>query len=241
MSRKRAKRVKGTSGTKRRRTPLLVRQFRFLFIGITAYYVSLTLCLAVMSVVTPPTTAIQLQRRLEAWIGGDQNYRKQYMPVGADAVPVHVAHAVIAAEDGRFYEHNGVDWEAIAKALEENAQRKRPRGGSTITQQLAKNLFLTSHSTLWRKAVELPAAYLIDLLLSKDRILHLYINVIEWGPGIFGIEAAARHHFGIPADRLSRSQAARLAACIPAPRARTPQQMNRLSGSILRRMAQHEW
>lgn len=126
--------------------------------------------------------------------------------------------------------------------MRENWQRKRMRrGGSTITQQLVKNLFLTTHRIAGRKLLEIPLALLAELVLDKDRILELYLNVVEWGPGIYGAEAAARHHYGLPASALSRNQAARMAACLPAPRTRTPQEMDRLGGLIERRMASRGW
>ena len=201
----------------------------------------MALALLAMRFVNPPTTALHTQRRIESLIEGNWEYQKRFSPVRADKISPHLGHAVVASEDGRYYEHPGIDMEAIRKALEDNEKRNRPRGGSTITQQLVKNLFLTTHSTVWRKAIELPAAYMADFLLPKDRILLLYLNVIEWGPGIYGAEAAAMHHYGRSASRLTRSQSARLAACIPAPRTRSPQKMNRLGGTILRRMGQHGW
>lgn len=188
----------------------------------------------------PITTGLQTQRRVEAWIAGE-SYRKHYEPEPLSRISSHLSHAVVAAEDARFYEHGGVDWEAIQKARKDNARRRRPRGGSTITQQLAKNLFLTSHSTLWRKAIELPITYLMELMLPKQRILELYVNVIEWGPGVYGAEAAARHHYGIPAAKLGRTQSARLASVIPAPRRRRPDRMNSLSSIVLQRMSQMGW
>jgi monofunctional biosynthetic peptidoglycan transglycosylase len=146
---------------------------------------------------------------------------------------------VIAAEDGRFFEHFGVDWKAVEKAMEDNRRRGTMwRGGSTITQQLVKNLFMTTHSSLVRKAFEVPLTFLAELLLPKERILTLYLNVIEWSSGVYGAEAAARHYFGAPASGLSRYQAASLAAVIPAPRSRSPQRMGSYTSTIQRRMAQ---
>jgi monofunctional biosynthetic peptidoglycan transglycosylase len=149
--------------------------------------------------------------------------------------------AVIAAEDGRFYDHAGIDWQELGKVLDEREQRGRLRGGSTITQQLVKNLFLTTHSNPLRKGLETPIVPLAELLLSKQRMLELYLNVIEWGPGVYGVEAAARYHYGVPAAKLSRDQAARLAACIPSPLRRRPQRMDSYSSVILTRMASRGW
>jgi monofunctional biosynthetic peptidoglycan transglycosylase len=161
----------------------------------------------------------------------------RYEPVRlADVAPALPA-AVVAAEDTRFYQHAGIDWTAIQRAVEENMEQGEiRRGGSTITQQLVKNLFLTTHSTYLRKALEVPLTGLAELLLSKDRILELYLSVVEWGPGIFGAEAAAQYHYGVSARALSRWQAAALAACLPNPRVRHPQVMDRYTRIILGRM-----
>ncbi len=199
------------------------------------------LWLAAYSVVLPPTTGVQTQRRIEAWISG-ADYDKDYRPVARARINAHLAHAVIAAEDGRFYIHGGIDWKAVRKAIEDNRRRGRAwRGGSTITQQLVKNLFMTTRSSLARKAFEVPLAYAAEIILSKERILTLYLNVIEWGPGVYGAEAAAQHHFGTSAKRLSRRQSAQLAAVIPSPRARTPQRMGTYTRTIERRMRQLGW
>ena len=139
----------------------------------------------------------------------------------------HLPHAVIAAEDARFYEHDGVDWPGMRQAAEDNWRRGRLwRGGSTITQQLVKNLFLTTYGSFLRKLVEIPLALLAELILGKPRILELYLNEVEWGPGVYGGAAAAEQLLRRLAAFLSREQAARLAACLPAPRTRRPQRMN---------------
>lgn len=208
---------------------------------VSTYFGFCTLCLAVYNIIPPPTTGVQIQRRIESFFEADA-YSKQYHPISRDAMSLHLRHAVVAAEDGRFYEHGGIDWEAVQKAIEDNRRRGRTwRGGSTITQQLVKNLFLTTHSTYVRKAFEVPFTYLAELLLSKERILDLYLNVIEWDRGVYGAEAAAQRYYGTSAARLSRSQAAGLAAVIPNPRHRTPQSVSRYRGIILRRMGQMGW
>lgn len=136
-----------------------------------------------------------------------------------DAISRHLKRAVVSAEDDLFVQHHGFDWKGMQKALERNEQRgKIAAGGSTITQQLAKNLWLTPDKTLWRKAQEAIITVMIESTWSKRRILEVYLNVIEWGTGVFGAEAAARHHFGISAAQLSPEQAARLAAMVPSPR-----------------------
>ena len=131
----------------------------------------------------------------------------------------HLKRALIVSEDDLFVHHEGFDWDGIQKALEKNRQRgKVVAGGSTISQQLAKNLFLTPSKTPWRKAQEALVTLMIEALWSKQRIFEVYLNVIEWGNGVFGAEAAARHYYGISAAQLSAEQAARLAAMVPSPR-----------------------
>jgi monofunctional biosynthetic peptidoglycan transglycosylase len=149
--------------------------------------------------------------------------------------------AMIAAEDARFVDHEGFDWEGIQYALEKNEKRGRiVAGGSTITQQLAKNLFLSPTRSYWRKAEEAIITVMLEAMLDKRRIFELYLNVIEWGNGVFGAEAAARRYFGEPAAQLSAEQAARLAAMAPNPRFYERNQgapgLNRKIGIILARM-----
>ena len=149
---------------------------------------------------------------------------------------------VPAAEDGRFRQHHGFDWIEMQKVLEDDIKRQKVgRGGSTITQQLVKNLFLTTERSFIRKGAEFALVPLVEAFLTKDRILELYLNVIEWGPGIYGAEAASQHYYHLPASSLSREQAARLAAIIPAPLKRKPERMNEYSAEILDRMEQTGW
>ena len=134
-------------------------------------------------------------------------------------ISVRLKQAAVAAEDDKFVEHDGFDWEGMQKALEKNRRRgKVVAGGSTISQQLAKNLFLSASKTPWRKAQEAVITVMIEMLWDKRRILEVYLNSVEWGQGIFGAEAAARHYFGISAAQLNAAQAARLAILLPAPR-----------------------
>ncbi len=143
--------------------------------------------------------------------------RRQWVPY--ERISPHLKRAVIAAEDANFTEHDGVDWDAIERAVEQNVRRGHVvRGGSTITMQLAKNLFLSGDRSYLRKAQELAITYMIEAVMSKRRILELYLNVAEWGVGVFGCEAGARHHYGIAAAQLSPAQAARMAAMLPRPR-----------------------
>jgi monofunctional glycosyltransferase len=131
----------------------------------------------------------------------------------------NLKRAVVAAEDAKFLDHEGFDWEAITKAIQKNESRgKVVAGASTITQQLAKNLFLSGSRSWLRKAQEAVITWMMERTLSKRRILEIYLNVAEWGEGIFGAEAAARHHFGVPAAALTPEQAAWLAAILPSPR-----------------------
>lgn len=183
---------------------------------------------------------VQIQRRLEALVGG-RSYRIDRVWVDLDRLPPHVWRAVVAAEDTRFFDHHGFDWVEIRDAGEELRRGERRRGASTITQQLVKNLFLTTHGSALRKAIELTLTPPAEVLLSKRRILELYMNSVEWGPGIFGIEAAARHHYGVPARRLTREQAARLAAILPAPLRRTPRTVGSYAAIILQRMSVLGW
>jgi monofunctional biosynthetic peptidoglycan transglycosylase len=143
--------------------------------------------------------------------------KHQWQPYGK--ISLQLKRAVIAAEDDKFVDHEGFDWEGIQKALEKNQQKgKVVAGGSTISQQLAKNLFLTPSKTAWRKAQEAVITVMLELLWDKRRILEVYLNSVEWGDGIFGAEAAARRYFNLSAGQLSAEQAARLAVMLPAPR-----------------------
>ncbi len=148
---------------------------------------------------------------------GDRPIHYRWVPLRR--ISRHLQQAVIIAEDDQFREHNGFDWRAIKKAAKRNWRRKRlSYGASTITQQLARNLFLSPSKTLFRKLRELFIALKLERELSKERILELYINVVEWGDGIYGAEAAARHYFGTSAAYLNKHQAAFLAAILPRPR-----------------------
>ena len=147
----------------------------------------------------------------------DASLKQQWVPYAK--VSAHLKRAIVAAEDAKFVDHEGFDWEAIQKAYEKNQKRgKVVVGGSTISQQLAKNLFLSGSRTPWRKAQEAMITVMMESLMDKRRILEIYLNVIEWGDGVFGVEAAARHYFGVGAAQLSAEQAARLAAMVPNPR-----------------------
>ena len=142
---------------------------------------------------------------------------KEWVPY--ERISSHLKRAVVAAEDAKFSEHEGFDWEGIQKALEKNQKKGRiVAGGSTISQQLAKNLFLSASKTPWRKAQEAVITLMLEAVMDKRRILEIYLNVVEWGNGVFGAEAAARQYYGVSAARLSAEQAARLAVLLPNPR-----------------------
>ena len=142
---------------------------------------------------------------------------KQWVPYSR--ISTHLKRALVVSEDDLFVHHEGFDWEGIQKAIEKNQRKGRfVAGGSTISQQLAKNLFLTPSRTPWRKAQEAIVTLMIEAVWSKQRIFEVYLNVIEWGNGVFGAEAAARHYYGIGAAQLSAPQAARLAGMVPSPR-----------------------
>jgi len=153
--------------------------------------------------------------------------------------------AVIVAEDAKFSEHDGFDWEGIQKAMEKNQRRGRVvAGGSTISQQLAKNLFLSGEKSLWRKGQEAVITWMLEMLMDKERILEIYLNVAEWGDGVFGAEAAARHYYSVSAAGLNAEQAARLAAMLPRPlyyeRNRNSEFLQRYSEIIRARMPSAE-
>ena len=199
--------------------------------------------IALMAMVDPQSTAFQ---RSEAWRLATEKdrlrWRQQWVDYGQ--ISDHLKRAVIASEDDGFIQHDGVDWDALEKAWDKNARAeqkveqqvarsgnnakvKAPKvvGGSTITQQLAKNLLLSGERTLLRKGQELVLTFALEQLLSKRRILEIYLNSVEWGEGVFGAEAAAQHYFRKPAAKLGAYEAARLAVMLPRPRffEKTPQ------------------
>lgn len=165
----------------------------------------------------PETTAF-MEDRLETLRKANSRAAISHVWVPYNRISPQVKHAVVSAEDARFTEHNGFDWDGIQTALEKDLKRGRfVAGGSTISQQLAKNLFLSRSRTPWRKAQEAYITVLLETLMDKRRILEIYLNIIEWGNDVFGVQAAARHYFGITAAALNAEQAAQLAAMIPNP------------------------
>ena len=199
------------------------------FVALQLFFVAR---IAAMAVIDPESTSFQ---RSEAWRianTGALRWRQDWRDY--DQISAHLKRAVIAAEDDSFASHEGVDWDAIERAWERNAQAEeaaaqraaqhkparplRIRGGSTITQQLAKNLLLSGERTLLRKGQELVLTFALEHLLSKRRILEIYLNNVEWGEGVFGAEAASQHYFRKSAAQLSAWEAARLAVMLPRPR-----------------------
>ena len=190
--------------------------------------------------IDPPTTAVHIERRLQAWIHR-KPYRERYTFVPLSQISPDFQHAVIAAEDARFYQHHGFDWHQIQIAAEDDMEGGRSRGASTITQQLVKNLLFGTGRSVLRKGAEFTLVPVAEFVLGKQRILELYLNVVEWGPGIYGAESACRTYDGISARNIGREQSARLAAILPAPLKRRPDRMNRYSALILERMRQMGW
>ena len=182
------------------------------------FVVATSLQVAVLRFVDPPASAFMLARQGEALRKGDWGFRVAYDWRDLDDISPYLPLAVIAAEDQNFAAHSGFDLEAIEKAIEHNARGKRMRGGSTISQQVAKNLFLWQGRSWARKGLEAWYTLLIELMWPKRRILEVHVNVAEFGDGIYGAQAAARSYWDKDASRLSPEQSARLAAVLPAPR-----------------------
>ncbi|HEY3627997.1 MAG TPA: monofunctional biosynthetic peptidoglycan transglycosylase [Terracidiphilus sp.] len=190
--------------------------------------------------IDPPTTAVHMQRRFEAWLH-NRPYHERYRFVPLNQISPDLQHAVVAAEDARFYQHHGFDWHEIQIAAEDDLEGGRTRGASTITQQLVKNLLFGTSRSILRKGVEATLVPIAEFALGKRRILEIYLNVVEWGPGIYGAEPACRYYYGAAAGNIGRQPAARLAAILPAPLKRRPERMNHYSELILERMRQMGW
>jgi len=208
-------------------------------VGLQLFFV---LRIGLMVVVAPESTTFQRSEMWQQWKDGAERPWQQHW-VDYARISDHLKRAVLTSEDDQFVEHSGVRWDAIERAMERNAkeEHRAARKQSTITQQLAKNLLLSGERNILRKGQELVLAHLLELLLSKQRILEIYLNSVEWGNGIFGAEAAARHYFGKSAAGLTPAEAARLAVMLPNPRhfeanPRSPY-LNQRSSAIQRRMA----
>lgn len=217
------------------------RILRALLLAFVGVHLFAALVLLYLRFLPPLTTGVMMQRRVEALLdGADYRVRREWAPL--EEISDHLEHAVVAAEDMRFHDHMGFDLVEMRKAWEEaRARGESPRGASTITQQLVKNLFMTTHRSWVRKGFEVTLTPLAELILGKERILELYLNVVEWGRGVYGAEAAAQRYYDTSAARLGRERSARLAALLPAPRTRMPDQMDWYSTQILRRMRNLGW
>ncbi|MHB1290899.1 MAG: monofunctional biosynthetic peptidoglycan transglycosylase [Sulfuricella sp.] len=190
-----------------------------------------------------PSASAFMEQRLEVLQNKNPSAELRHQWVPYNRISNNLKRALIAAEDSKFLDHEGFDWEGIQKAYEKNQKKgKIVAGGSTISQQLAKNLFLSSRKVFWRKGEEAVITVMLEQMMSKRRILEIYLNVIEWGNGVFGAEAAARHYYKTSASSLSAEQSARLAAMVPNPRYfdthRNARGLERKTGIILARMNQ---
>ncbi|MGA7624278.1 MAG: monofunctional biosynthetic peptidoglycan transglycosylase [Candidatus Acidiferrales bacterium] len=228
----------------RTRTPLrtgfLRTLIRWIVFGVVLLWSLAALILVAARWINPPTTAVHIQRHLQAWIHGTP-YRERYKFIPLDQISADLQHAVIAAEDTHFYQHHGFDWHQIQIAAQDDLEGDRTRGASTITQQLVKNLFFGTGRSILRKGAEATLVPVAEFALGKQRILEIYLNVVEWGPGIYGAESACRYYDETEARNIGRQQAARLAAILPAPLKRRPERMNNYSATILQRMGQMGW
>ena len=212
----------------------------WLVVGWAFLWLLAALTLVAARWIDPPTTAVHIERRVQAWIQR-KPYRERYQFIPFSQISPDLQHAVIAAEDSRFYQHHGFDWQAIQIAAQEDLEGDRTRGASTITQQLVKNLFFGTGRSFLRKGAEATLVPVAEFVLGKRRILEIYLNVVEWGPGIYGAESASRYYDQIPARMIGREQAARLAAILPAPLKRRPERMNSYSAIIMKRMGRMGW
>jgi monofunctional biosynthetic peptidoglycan transglycosylase len=190
--------------------------------------------------IDPPTTAVHVERRVQAWIHHTP-YHERYTFVPLNQISPDLQHAVIAAEDARFYQHHGFDWHQIQIDAEGDLEGERTRGASTLTQQLVKNLFFGTGRSILRKGAEFTLVPVAELVLGKRRILELYLNVVEWGPGIYGADPACHYYYATAARNVGKQQAAQLAAILPAPLKRKPERMSHYSALILERMRQMGW
>jgi monofunctional glycosyltransferase len=223
-----------------RRAGFLRSLIRWLVIGVVLLWSLAALLLVAARWIDPPTTAVHIERRVQAWIR-HAPYRERYKFISLSQISPNLQHAVIAAEDARFYLHHGFDWRQIQIAAEDDLEGDRTRGASTITQQLVKNLFFGTGQSILRKGAEATPVPVAEFVLGKRRILEIYLNVIEWGPGIYGADSACRYYDETAPRNIDREQAARLAAILPSPLKRRPDRMNSYSTIILKRMAQMGW
>jgi monofunctional biosynthetic peptidoglycan transglycosylase len=222
------------------RTGFLRSLIGWLVVGVVLLWSMGALILVAARWIDPPTTAVHMQRHVQAWIHYTP-YRERYKFIPLSQISADLQHAVIAAEDARFYQHHGFDWHQIQIAAEDDLEGDRTRGASSITQQLVKNLFFGTGRSFLRKGAEFTLVPVAEFVLGKQRILELYLNEVEWGPGIYGADAASRAWYGTAPRNIGREQGARLAAILPAPLKRHPDRMNHYSAGILERMRQVGW
>ncbi|MDO5054088.1 monofunctional biosynthetic peptidoglycan transglycosylase [Pasteurella oralis] len=190
--------------------PFIYRIFAFFLFGLVT-------CTLLFRVVPVPFSAYMVQKKLGHLLQGNFDYQLNYQWISLDNIAWQMQLAVIASEDQLFPAHNGFDWHAIQTALQHNKSGKTVRGGSTISQQTAKNLYLWHGQSWLRKGIEVPTTFVLETLWSKKRILEVYLNIAEFGQGIFGVEAASQHYFAKPAKYLTQTEAALLAAVLPNP------------------------
>ena len=186
-----------------------------------------------------PAVTSFMEYRQAQWLAEDKNIKVSWTWRSLSRISPNLRRAVMVAEDSTFWEHHGFDWQGIRVAIDKNIDRGRlSAGGSTITQQLAKILYLSPEKSFTRKLQEAILTCRLEMNLSKERILELYLNVVEWGKGVYGAEAAARRYFGVSASALTKSQAATLAAMLPDPLRRSPDSrtVRKLAAVILKRM-----
>ncbi len=229
-----------TSAQLPHRTSLLKSIILWIVIGLALLWTLAALILLSARWIDPPTTAVHIERRLQSWIG-NKPYHERYNFIPLDQISPNLQHAVIAAEDSRFYQHHGFDWHEVEIAAQDDLEGERTRGASTITQQLVKNLFFGTGRSILRKGAEATLVPVAEVVLGKKRILEIYLNVVEWGPAIYGADSATRYYDNTAPRNIDRQQAARLAAILPAPLKRRPDRMNNYSAIILKRMEQMGW
>lgn len=216
-----------------------MRFFRVILCVVLALFLLSVGMVVVFRFLPVPVTPLMIKNTLAAAFRGEPTtFYHDWVPMGE--ISPHLVNAVVASEDQRFYQHNGFDWKEIGNAVEERKTGKRKRGGSSISQQTAKNVFTLCSSTWVRKAVETYYTVLIEILWPKERILEVYLNSIEMGPHIYGAEAVAKHHFGKQAHQLTRSECALVAATLPNPNhysSKNPSQyMRKRQNDILKQM-----
>jgi monofunctional biosynthetic peptidoglycan transglycosylase len=197
---------------------LLRGVWRWLFLLIMLFLIVPFPLVLALRLFEPPTTTLMLLRTVERFFDGERPFYPRRQSVPLERISPHLRRAVLAAEDDRFYRHYGFDFRELGRALDDYERGKPLRGASTISQQTAKNLFLWDGRSWLRKGLEAYLTVVLETLLSKDRILEVYLNLAEWGQGVFGAAVAAQVHYGKPVARLSREEAARMAAILPNPR-----------------------